>query len=119
MSRKSSKKTNPMKITHHSCPVCGYDKLAEPPRNRTGGASMEICACCGFQFGVTDDDKNISYDDYRQQWIDDGMKWTGTGKKAPKGWNPQTQLASLALRATLSRVKGRPPRMLLSTPQVA
>ena len=119
MSQQSSKKTNPMKITHHSCPVCGYDKLAEPPRNRTGGASLEICACCGFQFGVTDDDKSVSYDDYRQQWIADGMQWTSTGKKAPKGWNPQTQLASFALRATLSRVKGRPPRMLLSTPQMA
>ncbi len=108
-----------MKNTSHSCPVCGYDKLAEPPRNRTGGASMETCACCGFQFGVTDDGQHISYDDYRQQWITDGMKWTSIGKKAPKGWNPQTQLASFALRATLSRVKGRPPRMLLSTPQMA
>ena len=105
-----------MKITPNFCPVCGYDKLAEPPRNRTGGASLEICACCGFQFGVTDNDKGVSYDDFRQQWIADGMPWTSTGKKAPKGWNPQTQLGSLALRATLSRVKGRPPRMSLGAP---
>jgi transcription elongation factor Elf1 len=110
MSRKNSKKPT-MKLTSNFCPVCGYDKLTGPPRNRTGGASMEICACCGFQFGVTDDDKGISIDDYRQQWIADGMPWSSAGKKAPKGWNPQTQLGSLALRATLSRVKGRPPRM--------
>ncbi len=108
-----------MKISTNSCPVCGYDQLAEPPRNRTGGASMEICSCCGFQFGVTDDDKSVGYDDHRQQWIADGMPWTSTGKKSPKGWNPQTQLGSMALRATLSRVKGRPPRMILSTPQMA
>lgn len=102
-----------MKTSANICPVCGYNQLAEPPRNKTGGASMEICACCGFQFGVTDDDKGTSYDDYRQQWITDGMKWSSTGKKAPKGWNPQTQLASLALSATLKRVKGRPPRLFL------
>jgi hypothetical protein len=33
----------------------------------------------------------------RQQWIADGMQWSGKGKKAPKGWNPQTQLGALAL----------------------
>jgi len=101
-----------MKTTTHTCPVCGYDKLAEPPRNRTGGASMEICACCGFQFGVSDDDHSTSYDEYRQGWIKDGMPWTSR-QRVPKGWNPQTQLASLALIATLKRVKGRPPRMSL------
>ncbi|MEZ5385018.1 MAG: hypothetical protein R3F13_05835 [Prosthecobacter sp.] len=101
-----------MKTNTSTCPVCGYDRLEEPPRNRTGGASMEICACCGFQFGVTDDDDGISYDEYRQGWIKDGMPWA-SNQKAPKGWNPQTQLANLALSATLKRVKGRPPRMSL------
>lgn len=101
-----------MKQESHTCPVCGYDQLQEPPRNRTGGASMEICPCCGFQFGVTDDDKGISYDDYRQGWITDGMPWTSK-QKPPKGWNPQTQLGSLARSATLKRVKGRPPRLFL------
>ncbi|MBL9129907.1 MAG: hypothetical protein JNG86_01815 [Verrucomicrobiaceae bacterium] len=102
-----------MKIIENTCPVCGYDQLAEPPRNRTGGASMEICACCGFQFGVTDDDKGLSYDEYRQEWITTGMKWASNGQKPPKGWNPQKQLGDLALVATRKRVKGRPPRMSL------
>lgn len=114
MSRKTSFKPPTMKTDLTSCPVCGYDKLEEPPRNRTGGASMEICACCGFQFGVTDDDKGISYDEYRQGWINDGMPWTSK-QKAPKGWNPQTQLGNLARTATLKRVKGRPPRLFLQT----
>ncbi|MDP1589447.1 MAG: hypothetical protein Q8M07_16975 [Prosthecobacter sp.] len=100
-----------MKNSFNTCPVCGYDHLAEPPRNRTGGASMEICSCCGFQFGVTDDDQGVSYDVYREKWITDGMQWSGKGKKAPKGWNPQTQLGALARLATLKRVKGRPPRL--------
>lgn len=94
----------------NTCPVCGFDQLDEPPRNRTGGASMEICSCCGFQFGVTDDDQGVSCDDYRERWIAGGMAWSGKGKKAPKGWNPQTQLGALARLATLKRVKGRPPR---------
>lgn len=110
MSRKTPKKTTAMKESTSTCPVCGYAQLEEPPRNRTGGASMEICACCGFQFGVTDDDHGISYDEYRQGWIKDGMPWTSK-QHAPKNWSPQTQLASLALSATLKRVKGRPPRM--------
>lgn len=118
MARKSSSKSRMMKTSANMCPVCGFDQLAEPPRNKTGGASMEICACCGFQFGVTDDDQGVSYDAYRERWIADGMKWMSSGKKTPKGWNPQTQLASFALRSTLSRVKGRPPRMALS-PQMA
>lgn len=114
MNRKAApKNTTAMKSSVNICPVCGFDKLAEPPRNRTGGASMEICACCGFQFGVTDDDQGISYDDYRQQWIAGGMNWTSVGKKPAKGWNPQTQLGNLARSMTLKRVRGRPPRMVL------
>ena len=99
-----------MKIPLNTCPVCGFDQLAESPRNRTGGASMEICSCCGFQFGVSDDDQGVSYDDYRERWIAGGMAWSSKGKKTPKGWNPQTQLGALARLATLKRVKGRPPR---------
>lgn len=118
MSRKAPAKSKPMKTSANTCPVCGFNQLAEPPRNKTGGASMEICVCCGFQFGVTDDDRGVSYDDYRHQWITDGMKWMSSGRKAPKGWNPQSQLASFALRATLSRVKGRPPRTTFA-PQTA
>ena len=113
--KKSSKKTTAMKLSENTCPVCGFDKLAEPPRNKTGGASFEICTCCGFQFGVTDDDKGLSYNDYREQWISQGMLWSSQSKKAPKGWDPQVQLGSMALRATLKRVKGRPPRMSLQT----
>ena len=99
--------------TTHICPVCGYDELKEPPRNRTGGASLEICPSCAFQFGVTDDDKGLTYDEYRQQWIEKGMKWASKGRKPRKDWNPQTQLGSLALSASLKRVRGRPPRVFL------
>jgi predicted RNA-binding Zn-ribbon protein involved in translation (DUF1610 family) len=115
MPRKAPSKKTAMRTscTTNICPVCGYDELQEPPRNRTGGASLEICSSCGFQFGVTDDDKGLTYDEYRQQWIETGMKWSSKGQKPRKDWNAQTQLASLALSATLKRVRGRPPRVFV------
>ena len=110
---KTKKEPNPMKkpsINHH-CPVCGYADLAEPPRNATGGASLEICPSCGFQFGVDDDDKGITHDQHRERWIAEGMPWRSKGKPVPKNWLPQTQLANLALKMTLGRVRGRPPKL--------
>ncbi|CAI6246577.1 hypothetical protein NRS6120_05960 [Bacillus subtilis] len=35
----------------HTCPVCGFKGLAEPPYDHEGNHSHEICPCCGFQFG--------------------------------------------------------------------
>ena len=34
----------------HLCPVCGWPELTQPPRQASGGASFEICPCCGFEF---------------------------------------------------------------------
>ena len=55
-------------------PVCGFHGLTEPPRSIEGG-SYEICASCGFEFGVTDDDKGFSYLEWRKKWIDEGDEW--------------------------------------------
>jgi hypothetical protein len=81
----------------HTCPVCGYGGLDELPRSpNTGGGSYEICPSCGFQFGVTDDDRGISYDEWRRQWIARGMPWDSSDIEAPPdGWNPSEQLARL------------------------
>ena len=46
---------------NHKCPVCGYPKLEEAPRTQAGGGSYEICPSCGFQFGVSDDDRGFTY----------------------------------------------------------
>jgi len=72
----------------HSCPVCGYPKLQELPRSASGGGSYEICPSCGFQFGVDDDDKGISYEQAREKWIAGGMLWHSKGMPAPKDWKP-------------------------------
>lgn len=71
----------------HQCPVCGLDHLNEAPRSESGGASMEICPACGFQFGVSDDDECYTYDVWRGDWVKAGMKWA-TKQKKPERWNP-------------------------------
>ena len=86
-----------MATVTHVCPVCGYPGLDEPPRSpNTGGGSYEICPSCGFQFGVTDDDRGYSYENWRQEWIARGMPWDSAGiEEPPVGWNPRKQLDSV------------------------
>lgn len=84
-----------MKNASHTCPVCAYPKLKEAPRSSSDGGSLEICPACGFQFGVSDDDDGISYDEWREDWLERGMEWSSTGIQKPKGWDPQKALTSL------------------------
>lgn len=80
----------------HTCPVCGYPSLEEPPRSpATGGGSYEICRSCGFQFGVTDDDQGYSYAAWREKWIADGMPWSSVGEPPPADWSPHEALRNM------------------------
>jgi len=54
-----------------------------------------MCPCCGFRFDVTDDDRSITYDTWRQKWIDDGMPWRSGGDAQPLHRNYQDQLNNL------------------------
>lgn len=76
------------------CPVCGYPALHDPPRSSSGGASYEICPSCGFEFGVSDDDVGYPYEDWRLEWVIDGMPWRSTRHK-PEGWDPAAQLRAV------------------------
>ena len=81
----------------HVCPVCGYGGLKRaaydlPPSDRLASGSYEICESCGFQFGVTDDDRHKSFAQWRAQWVSRGMRWAGT-KPRPVGWDPHMQLS--------------------------
>ncbi len=80
---------------YYICPVCGYDRLFDLPRSNSGGGSYEICPSCGFQFGVTDDDKGCSYDEWRKIWTDKGMPWNSIGIEPPDGWLPENQLSNI------------------------
>lgn len=78
------------------CPVCGYPGLTEPPRSDNGGGSYDICWSCGFEFGVTDDDRGYTYGDWRARWIGRGMPWDSTNlRPPPEGWDPGRQLEIL------------------------
>jgi hypothetical protein len=79
----------------HTCPVCGYPELKEAPRTRSGGGSYEICPSCGFQFGVSDDDRGFTYERWRENWRAGGMKWSSR-QKPPRDWDPAAQLATIA-----------------------
>ena len=78
----------------YRCPVCGYPDLNAPPRYK-GAPSDEICFSCGYQFGFHDDDRGISYEVWRADWIEAGMPWRGHGRAAPTGWDPVAQLGTL------------------------
>ena len=79
-------------MKHHHCPVCGWPKLHEPPRSKSGGGSYEICPSCGFEFGVSDDDAGHTYAGWREAWVQRGMPWSGKGQPAPARWNPARQI---------------------------
>lgn len=76
----------------NTCPVCGYPALREPPHASSGGGSYEICPSCGFQFGVDDDDKGITYAVARERWVAAGHPWRSKGTTAPAGWQGREQL---------------------------
>src|ERR1035438_7286244 len=77
------------------CPVCGFPNLTEEPRHADGGGSDEISPSCGFQFGYDDDDRGISFVDWRRDWIKRGMPWSSQGIEAPVDWNPDIQLRNI------------------------
>lgn len=86
-----------MDSINETCPVCGFMLDFQP----WDGASPsdEICPCCGMQFGYYDATPNGAsgrlaiYREWRQRWIDDGMKWTGE-TPPPPNWNPREQLSN-------------------------
>lgn len=81
----------------HTCPVCGYPNLTEPPRSEQGGGSYEYCPSCRFQFGYTDDALHLTYEQWRKQWADKGMPWSSKSIKLPTDWNPKKQLQNIGI----------------------
>lgn len=75
----------------HTCPVCGWDRLVEPPYDWNGSPSYEICPCCGFEFGFDDLANRFTFDSYRTVWIARGMPWYDPSAKPPL-WDAEAQL---------------------------
>ncbi|WP_154890075.1 hypothetical protein [Longibaculum muris] len=76
------------------CPICGYDKLLEPPYDEYNNPSYEICPCCGFEYGFDDQDQNFDFIAYRENWLLSGAKWFLPQEK-PDNWDLSAQLKNL------------------------
>jgi hypothetical protein len=68
----------------HTCPVCGYDKMPEPPED------YEICACCGTEFTYRDNMRSM--EELRGRWASKGFPWFDDGTPKPHNWDPIAQL---------------------------
>jgi hypothetical protein len=77
------------------CPVCGYDRLSRPPYNDGGGASFEICPCCGVQFGYQD--CGFPHAALRRIWLAGGGPWHSDFTRPPDGWSALGQLRRAGL----------------------
>jgi hypothetical protein len=89
---------SPTDPKNYVCASCGYRHLERPQRNATGGASHEICPSCGFESGYTDDEQDITFEQWRQQWVAKGLPWSSKGQAKPAGWNPMVDLHALLKR---------------------
>lgn len=72
--------------TTYICPVCGYNKLEEPPYDEFRYPTYVICSCCGFESGFDDESAGSSIAEYRQRWINKGFPFFNNVKK-PSNWN--------------------------------
>ena len=96
----------------YTCPICGFDQLDQPPYDpETGNESHDICSSCGFEYGYTDDGaasgkypldwtREMIIKDYREQWIESGMKWAFPDDQhnlMPEGWDPVAQLNNIGI----------------------
>lgn len=95
---------------NHVCLVCGYPDLEHAPRGREGGGSFEICPCCGYQYGVDDDDRQVTPEAWRAGWVKEGMLWWSRGIAAPEGWDARAQLRTVIGMPASDRVRGQRPK---------
>ncbi|WP_368915808.1 hypothetical protein [Exiguobacterium acetylicum] len=72
----------------HVCSVCGFEGLEEPVFvDGEYLKTYEICPCCGFEFGFSEDNDvihgfitipeehlEVAFQLYRKRWIEEGMK---------------------------------------------
>ena len=89
----------------HTCLVCAWPNLKEPPHSPSGGGSYEICPACGYQYGVDDHDRGITPAQWRRTWVQEGARWSSVGIKAPNGWKYQAGSGGRGRKASTAAEK--------------
>jgi len=74
------------------CKVCGYDKLEYPQYDSKGYPTYIICSCCGFESGFHDGCEEISIEEFRIEWIEEGSNWFSTHDPKPVNWDWKKQI---------------------------
>lgn len=78
-------------VEKHTCPVCGYPDLSQPPYDLdTREPSFSICPCCGCEFGYNDATTEAK-ERYRRNWVKQGAAWFRSELK-PLKWDLREQL---------------------------
>lgn len=96
--KREHQQVDPFKKTF-VCPVCGWPELANPPFREPLWSDQDDCPCCGFEMEVDSEIKGWSYENYRAQWILDGMPWWSPTSGPPRGLDKESQLASIGVDA--------------------
>ncbi len=82
----------------YTCPICGYGELEMPAYTDYGASNNELCLSCGFEFGFHDDSEGITVEQWREEWIAEGMPWRCDEEDKPEHWNPKAQLFRIGVK---------------------
>ncbi|WP_077321287.1 hypothetical protein [Virgibacillus proomii] len=98
------------------CPVCGCDGLEKAPYNEHDYGSFVDCSCCGFEFGVSEDNdvdlgytvipkemREAAFQLYRKQWIGEGAFVANT-EEYPKEYQDNGQVKREIIIKQLKRL---------------
>jgi hypothetical protein len=76
--------------------VCGYALDSLPWDGEI--SSLEICPCCGIQFGYHDaagdgpGGRRTIYQELRNKWVAADHPWSSKSQPPPADWDPREQL---------------------------
>lgn len=57
-----------------------------------------ICSCCGCEFENGEDcSSGMSYEEYRNSWVNNGAKWFSNYVSAPENWDADEQIRKAGL----------------------
>lgn len=70
----------------YACPVCFYPNM----EGVFDPLSYDICPCCGTEYGNTDSE--LTHEQLRESWINNGMEWWYKREGPSANWNAQEQL---------------------------